>query len=81
MTLGIDFAVLGAALVGALVGAVVSGVFLSVAHRRTIRKAIYEDKFRRAWAGDEEVSERPLCLYSAHDPLNAGITRVGRTKD
>jgi hypothetical protein len=81
MILGIDFAAIKAALVGVLVGAAVTGAFLSVAHRRKVRKAIHEDNLRRAWTGNEGVGDRPLCLYSAHDPLNAGITRVRRTKD
>jgi len=67
---------LEAALGGIFTCVLVAGVLRYV--RRKIRKAIHDDNVRRARAGDEEVSDRPICLYSAHDPLNAGITRISR---
>ncbi len=66
----IDYSLLGAAAVGIIAGATITAVVLLVLHRRRLK----------AERSQEHIA-RPICLYSAHDPLNAGITRVGRTKD
>ena len=62
-----DFAKIDAAVVGAIAGASITAAVLFVMHRRRV-------KAERS----QEYIDRPHCLYSTHDPLNAGIIRASR---
>lgn len=63
----IDFALVSAAVVGSIAGASITAAGLFVMHR-------CHEKAER----DQEHIDRPLCLYSTTDPLNAGIIRASR---
>lgn len=63
----IDFALVPAAVISAIAGASITAPILFVMHRRRV-------KAERS----QECMDRPLCLYSTHDPLNAGIIRASR---
>lgn len=69
MIFGIDLALAKAGAVGAVAGAAITAIVLFVVHRRRVK----------AERRQEEI-DRPLCLYSATDPLNAGIIRASRRK-
>lgn len=67
MPIDIDLSLIRAAAVGAITGASITGSVLFVMHRRRVKAESIRENIGR-----------PVCLYSATDPLNAGIIRASR---
>ena len=69
MPIDIDLSLIGAAAVGIVAGSSVTAAVLFILHRRRMKVDC-----------SQEHIERPLCLYSATDPLGAGIVRASRRR-